>query len=68
MLSSVKAEKVVKPPQMPVIKKSFQSTDEFVLKLMPQNKPIKKQPIILIKKVAVGNVGEKFVLTNLLHR
>lgn len=53
--SNVKAEKVVKPPQIPVIRKSFQfSFTAKDLKVSPQKKPISKQPTILTANVPQG--------------
>jgi len=63
MPSTVKAEKVVKPPQNPVIKNNFHpiaigfSLLSNDLKLRPQKIPINKQPIIFTANVPHGKEG-----------
>jgi hypothetical protein len=55
MPSRVKAEKVVNPPQIPVIKNNFQfSLLSKDLNERPQKIPIAKQPTILTVSVAQG--------------
>ena len=53
--SNEKVEKVVKPPQIPVIRKSFTCSgiEEFFI-LIAQNMPSKKQPEIFTTKVPHG--------------
>ena len=53
--SEEKVEKVVNPPQNPTIKKGFQRDEksEFFC-IQPNSNPKRKQPIILIRKVAIG--------------
>ena len=52
-LSNEKLEKVVNPPQNPVVKRSFQRF--WSLKDMAISMPINKEPVRLIPKVAQGN-------------
>lgn len=53
-VSLEKVEKVVKPPQKPVINNSFKLV--FSTGKNPANMPIKKQPIKFMLNVARGNV------------
>ena len=53
MFSIEKAEKVVKPPQKPVVNINFHSLEYmFSFSNHPYNKPIIKQPRIFTSKVA----------------
>lgn len=54
--SSVNAEKVVKPPQKPVIKINLWSLERMVLRSeRPQRIPIKKHPATFTVNVPKGN-------------
>ncbi|MCW3093635.1 MAG: hypothetical protein JWP81_4704 [Ferruginibacter sp.] len=54
-LSSEKAEKVVKPPQIPVAKNNFQlPANASFFTLSAITRPIIKLPVILINKIASG--------------
>jgi hypothetical protein len=56
MFSKLKVEKVVNPPQNPVISKSFNvSFCKLFFWMYPKSKPISKQPKILAINVAQGN-------------
>ncbi len=50
--SAEKVENVVKPPQNPVINKNLSA--ESCFRIDAENRPIKKQPTILMTKVAIG--------------
>lgn len=62
MFSKEKAEKVVKPPQKPVIKNNFINSDGVFFNNKPDNKPIKKHPKTLLIKVLHGKF-ETWLLT-----
>ncbi len=54
MLSYAKLEKVVKPPNIPIIKKNFMLSEIFAFAKNPISKPISKEPKRLTRKVPVG--------------
>ena len=55
--SQAKAEKVVKPPHIPVTKNNRQLLTLSVRSVMPIKMPINKQPMILTVSVANGKDG-----------
>ena len=58
-MSSAKEEKVVKPPQNPVMRNTFIEGDiTFDLSARPKNIPITKLPITLTEKVPQGKADE----------
>lgn len=62
--SNPNAEKVVKPPQKPVISNNFRvSLSELFLDIYPTRIPIIKQPIILTKRVWYGKLENDFLET-----
>lgn len=66
IFSTLKVEKVVKPPHMPVAKNSFKLVEiKLLLSLKASTIPIAKLPIIFIIKVENGN---PFVLNTLLNK
>ena len=61
--SNANAEKVVKPPQNPVINKYFNAEeDKLYFSRIPTNNPIKKQPKTLVTKVAKGKLFAQYLL------
>ena len=62
-VSKPKVEYVVKPPHIPTFRKSNSLGFRLFLKLKETINPINKHPIMLIKKVFIGN--EKFSLTGI---
>lgn len=55
IISQLKVEKVVNPPQTPTIKSNYQDWLCICFDTYPINNPIKKLPIMLTEKVANGN-------------
>lgn len=54
-MSSAKAEKVVNPPQNPVMRRTFSSgVMTCVFSIRPKSRPIMKQPITLTRNVPIG--------------
>lgn len=67
--SKENVEKVVNPPQKPVIKKAFNRVDiipDFIK--YPVNKPNRKHPITLMVKVARGKGAFQILRNNLFTR
>lgn len=57
IVSKVKEEKVVNPPNNPVKIKSLVLDDRFRTSAILQQRPIKKEPIILTDNIPQGKVG-----------
>ena len=53
--SFIKVEKVVKPPQNPVIRSSLVAGEILLLSAIAESKPIRKLPTTLTANVAKGN-------------
>ena len=56
MFSNPKVEKVVKPPQKPVVNRRIVAVELLFLLKYEDNNPIRKHPNILMRKVGSGKV------------